>query len=61
MNLKFRLLNVLDSLSKTKRLCCDIEIVATFISCVATHNWALKVKRVSLHKNLCRDIEGFTM
>ena len=49
MNFKFGLLNVLDSLLKAKRLCCDIEIVTTFISCVVTHNWALKAKRVSQH------------
>ena len=39
MNFKFGLLNVLDSILKEKkRLCCDIEIVVTFVSCVATLN-----------------------
>ena len=47
MNFKFGPLNVLDSLLKAKRLCCGIDIVETFISCVATHNWVLKEKRVS--------------
>ena len=47
MNFKFGLLNILDSLLKAKILWCDIEIVATFISCVTTLNWALKAKRVS--------------
>ena len=46
MNFKILLLNILDSLLKGKGLCCDIEIVMTFISCVATLSWALKAKRV---------------
>ena len=46
MNFKIKLLNVLDSLLKEKGLCCDIEIVTTFISCVVTLSWALKAKRV---------------
>ena len=49
MNFKIGLSNVLDSLFKAKRLCCDIEIVATLTSWVTTHNWALKVKRLSGH------------
>ena len=61
MNFKFGSLNVLDSLSKAKRLCCDIEIVAAFISCVVTLNWALRAKRVSRHIFLCREKENFTM
>ena len=46
MNFKFGLLKVLDFLLKAKRLCCDIEIVTTFIGCVVTLTWALKAKRV---------------
>ena len=55
MNFKIGLSNVLNSLLKENRLCCNIEIIETLISCVATHNWALKAKRVSEPSFLCRD------
>ena len=42
MNFKILTSNVLDSLLKAKTLSYDIEGVTTFISYVATLNWAFK-------------------
>ena len=36
MNFRFRILNILNSLLKAERMCCDIEVVVIYY-------WALKV------------------